>query len=385
MSEEKVNMLDMIFFIVKNKMFVIVFTLLMSVLAVIYTLVVPVKWTSELVLLPKDDSSSLSAFGSVMGALGLSSSFSLSSFSNKYATIMKGKIATEETIRKFDLLNYFKITEKDPLKAMDIAIASFHRSIFSVTVSMEDSYILVEVTTKDKELSRAIAQHYLDFLTDYAQNNTTNSGRQKRELFESRVAVLTEELRNVSDELRQYQAKHNIVHVETQAISAIQSYSKIFDDLLMVGFDLKYLERYMTSATRQSEFSNRSEVITETMHKLESDTKETPYSLPLNKLNDHIFVVQDFMFRQLILQKTLETIYPQFELARIEEAEEMDKFEVLEYPTLPGIKSFPKRSLICILVFFTSLLLSAGMVIAKELTSEEDKEKIKEIWKTLFR
>ena len=378
-------MLDILLLIAKNKKFIFFFTLIMSVLAVIYSLVVEEKWTSQLVVLPKDDSSSMSMLGNMMGGLGLGSSMTLSAKSNKYASLIKNKNTTEETVRKFNLIEYFKIKEKDPLKEMDVAIKAFHSAIFSVLVSLEDNFIKIEITTKDKYLSRDIAMHYLDVLSDYAQDNTNNTGRQKRELFESRIEALTEELRQVNDEMRIYQAKHNIINIEAQAIAAIESYSQVIGQLLAAGLDLKYIERFMLSGTRHTELTTRNDVISETLQKLESNTGEIPFILPLNQLNDHIFVIQDFMIRQIIMQKTLETIYPQYELARIEEVEEMDKFEIIEFPTLAGIRSFPRRSVICILVFFISFSLSAGLALAKELASDDDKEKIRAIWKTLFR
>ena len=385
MGDNKLNMLDILLLIAKNKKFVFFFTLIMSILAVTYSLVVEEQWTSEMTLMPKEEGTAISMAGSVLGGLGLGGSFSLQAASNKYVGIMLSKAASIETVNKFNLIDYFKIENKDPLRELEDAVKSLHNSILTITIGLETNYINLKAKTNDREFSKKIAQHYLDYLMHYTQENTNNSGRQKRELFEKRIDALISELDQVNEEMRLYQQKHNIIHVETQAIATIQSYSKIVDELLMLGFDLKYIERFMSGGTRHADMTSRRDIITETMQKLETNTKESQFVLPLNKLNDHIFVIQDFMVKQLILQKTLETIFPQLELARIEEIDMMERFEVIEPPTLPGKRSFPARALICIIVFTVSLLASCTLVLIKEFFLEEEKEKIILIWKTLFR
>jgi len=380
----KGNFLDIIYLIVKRKRIVVIFTLVMSLTAVIYSLLSPEKWTSEFSVYPNTNQNVFSMAGNLLEGLGLGASITPRTICYKNSAILKSRNFTEKTIRKFHLLEYFEITEKDTLKAMDIAVKRFHNEVLSIQINPEVFFMKIKITTKEKYFSQKIAQHYLDELTQYSQNNTNNIGRQKRELLEARVSQITEDMMKLLEEVKEYQTEYNIIEIEQQAKASIEGYSTILKELLTINIDLAYAEKFLPNSIRHKDLLDRKLVISETLNKLEKSNDDMPFFLALGEITDQVFTIQEKVFKLEILKKVLESIYPQLELARIEELDNMDKFEIFDYPNLPGKKSAPKRALICIITFSISFFLSAFFVVYLEMMNNEDRLKIKSIIKQIF-
>ena len=386
MSEQKVGFLDIVLLLVKGKKFIFFFTLIACIIAVAYSLLATERWASSVTVFPLSDQNVFSMASALMDGLGLGAAAS-SPFAanNKNSTVLKSRTNTENTIRKFDLIEYFQITERDSLKAMELAIERFHSQVLNILINAETNFMTIRITTTDRHFSRDIAQHYLDVLMNYSIDNANNVGRQKRELLEIRISQITEEMSQLLAEIQEYQIEHNIIEIEQQARVTIDNYGTILEELFRLELDLGYTERYMSNSLRHRELISRREIIIDLLRGLEKDNNSTPFLLPLGDITERYFTIQQKIFNLELHRKILETIYPQLELARLEEIDNMDRIEVIDFPNLAGRRASPLRAFICVVTFLVSLLFSSGCVLMKEFTSEEDKQKIREIWKSLFR
>jgi len=384
MESERVKFIDILLLLARGKKFIFFFTLGMSIFALIYTLIVTELWTSEATILPIDTTSSLNISSALLEGFGFADNVSIKALDLKYAGVLKSRKITEQVIEKFNFINYFKIKVSDPIKAMEYALNEYHKRILKITITEDTDFLTIAVTTKDKYLSKEIAGYYLEILYDYITNTANNTGSQKRELFESRLTQITIEMSELSEEMRKYQAKHNIVDIENQAKASIEAYSMILDEFFKVELELEYAEKYTPNTLGHKNLVDKKISITETLKKIEKNNNETPFLLAMSNINSNVFTVKEGIFKMKIYEMLLETLYPQLELARIEELEKMDKYEIIDYPNLPGIRAYPKRALICIITFIIAFLFSSAYVLLRESTSEDDREKIKELWNKLF-
>jgi len=383
MDTEKVSLIDLLLILARGKKFIFFFSLVMSILAVVYSLVVAEQWTSSTTILPIDTTGNINISSSLLEGFGLGSDVAIKSLDLKYASVLKSRSVTEHVIEKFGILDYLKIKQKDPLKAMETALKQFHKTILKITITDDTDFLTISVTTKDRNFSKELTEYYLSILHDYITNNTNNIGKQKRELFESRLTQITSEMNELSEEMKKYQSVHNIIDIENQARASIAAYSKILEELFTVELELSYADKYMPNSLAHRNLLEKKDNITESLKKLESNNKDTPFLLALNNINSGYYTLQEGVFRLEIYQKLLSTIYPQLELARIEELEKMDKYEVIEYPYLPGFRTYPKRAVICVLTILLSLVFSSACVLMKNLVLESDKKKINELWHTI--
>ncbi|MCL2064620.1 MAG: Wzz/FepE/Etk N-terminal domain-containing protein [Candidatus Cloacimonetes bacterium] len=387
MDDKKINLIDIFIILAKGKKFIILFTLIMSLIAVIYSLVVTERWASEFTVYPLIDSGNISMASmasNFMENLGLGSQTTPRAMNFKYSAILKSRTNTENTIRKFNLIDYFEITEPDTLKAMDIAVKKFHSNIFDVLLNDEVHFMTIRITTKDKYFSLEMAQYYLDLLMSYTRDNPNNIGKQRRELLENRIHYITNEMVTRSEDLRQFQNTNNIIEIEEQAKAAIEGYGLILQDFFEIELELSLIEQHMTNSPRYRGLILRRQNVLETLNRLETGNEGTPYLLALRNISDNSIVIQEMIFYLDLYQLVLQTIYPQLEIARIEEINNIDRLEIIDLPNLPGKRAFPKRALICVVTFMVSFMFSSGCVLLNELSSDEDKKKLITLWKILL-
>ena len=377
MNEPSTNMLDVLIILAKGKKTIIVFTFIMCIIAVAYALLAEEKWTSFYTVFPITNTGPLSMAMNLMEGLGLSTQTTPKVVNLKNAAILQSKSITETTIRKYNFINYFKITEKDTLKAMDKAVRQFNREILKIVINDEVQFMTVNLTTKDRYFSKELAEYYLTLLIKYAQDNTNNQGKQKRELLENRINQITSDMTILSNSMKKYQKEHNIIEIEQQAKASVEGYSSILTELFTVDLELGYTEKFMPNSPKHRDLVDRKLVIEETLSKLEKNNEGMPFFLTLNNINDQLFTIQEMVFGLEIYKLILQTIYPQYELARLEEINNMDQLEIIDFPSLAGKRTYPKRPVICIFTFFISLLFSISYVLLKSIMSGEDKQKIK--------
>jgi len=387
MNDTKVGFLDILILLAKGKKFIFFFTLIMCIIAVAYSFLATEKWASSTTVLPLANRNMAAVPSALMNSLGLGLGGMATPFTMnlKHAALLKSRTISEDVVRRFDLIDYFKITEQDTLKAMHLAVKSLHSEMLNILINEENHFMTLRVITKDKYFSREIAQYYLDTLIAYTLNNTNNTGRQKRELLEGRVNEITETLQAILDEVKIYQIEHNIIEIEHQARVAIERYGKLLEDFFTIDLELSYVEKYMPNTIRHRDLSTRRALLLETLSSLEMINPDTPFLVPLRDVTERYLTIQQKLFNIELYKKILETIYPQLELARLEELDTLDKIEIIDLPNLAGQRAHPLRAMICIVTFIISFLFSCGCVLLKQLTSDEDKNKFRELWKNLFR
>ena len=383
MEKKITSFLDILIMLARGKTFIIIFTLSMSLVAVIYSLAVKERWSSDFTVFPMLENTQFSMAQNIMEGFGIGSQPTPRAINFKNSAILKSRTVTENTIRKYNLIDYFKITEADTLKAMDDAVKMFHNRILDVFLNDETYFMTVRVTTRDKYFSREIAQHYLDFLMDYTQDNPNNIGRQRRILLENRINQITNDMATLSDDLRLFQNEHNIIEIEEQVKSSIEGYGLILQELLAIEVELSHVEQILPNSMRHVNLVERRDIIIETMKRFQTGHDGMPFLLPLDNIADKAFTVQEKVFGINLYQRMLITIYPQLELARIEEVNNMDRLEIIDIPELAGRRAFPKRALICVFTFFISFIFSCACVVLMGIMSEEEKTKMKEIWRLI--
>ncbi len=385
MNTKKIDLLDLCLILVSNKKVIIIFTLIMSIIAVTYSLVVDEKWSSSATVSVIDNADNFSLTNALFDGLGFGASGSIKGKAHKYSAVLKTNRVSKKAIKEFDLISYFNIVDKDSLKVIDTAIMKLHEEILEIYLNEETFFMTIILTTKDKHLSKQMADFYLNELIDYAHNNKSNLGRQKKELLENRINEIQNSILTLSEELRVYQEENNIVDIGEQAKASLSNYSTVLNEYFINEIELNYTAKVLPNSIQHKNLQEKNKSIIEILKKFEIDNNDLPYLMSLNSTNTHLFTIQQKVYALELLKTILRTIFPQYELAKIDEIDSRDMFEVLNYPKLSGYRKSPKRALICIVTFFVSILFSSVLILFVKLMPNEDIVKIKAVWKNLFR
>jgi LPS O-antigen subunit length determinant protein (WzzB/FepE family) len=155
MNKNELGLLDIILVIAKRKYLVITICCIVAVAAIIYSLVVPEYWESKATLMPIAESGCIGSLGgSFMDILGggllQTDKYDMAV---DFIYIMQSRKFREEVVRKFNLIQYYKIKEPDSLKAMELAVRKLSEETMEMFYDQKTYLVNIKAETKDRELS----------------------------------------------------------------------------------------------------------------------------------------------------------------------------------------------------------------------------------------
>jgi tyrosine-protein kinase Etk/Wzc len=387
MKTKEIDILDILLVLATHKKFIFFTTLIASIAAVVYVLVVPLYWISTATILPAEsDSNSLPFSGSSL--LGLGSSLlggSLNSSGMDLITIMNSRTFTEDIIQKFNLVEYMEIDDPDSLVVKENALKFFRENIRSIGLNDETGVISISIETKDKFLSTDIANYYWQKLEKYNLETRMSKGKQKRIFLEARVDKVKTTIDSLSQKLLTFQKENNVILLEEQTAAIVQNYSTLITMKNQKELELELAESFTDSSNPGIEkLQLENKILTTKITELENiDTdKKYKYVLSLNSIPDKALEYANLKMNLGLQEKIFSFLFPQYEQAKIEEIKDLPTIEIIDKAVPAGLRSKPKRAKFCIIAFFSAVFFSSVIVLLRRILFSK-KEIVNELVKIL--
>lgn len=387
MEKREFDFFELIRLIIRNRKFIIIFVAVVSVAAVIYSLVTPQIWRSTATFYVIGDQTSSLPFN-IDGLSGLTAGLmGTTNSQNAISAViaMNSRQFSEKVIRHFNLIDYYKITTKDSLKAMDSALKMLHTKTMKIGSDPETGLVTVSADTKDKKLSRDIVNYYLQQLDIYNREEKITRGKMNREFLEARVNETRAEIDSLLLALKDFQQRHNAVDIEAQTSSLIKSYSDIIATKMSTDIELELARKnYAENSPIVLELKDRSEALAKQIKQLEAGKEplKPRYLIDIGSLPDLATQYAQLKMNLEIKSKVYEFLYPQYEAAKLEELKDLPTLDILDTPREAGLRVRPKRAVMCIIAFALAVVVSIIIVLIKN-ALELNKERWQEIKKEL--
>ncbi|HNZ44518.1 MAG TPA: Wzz/FepE/Etk N-terminal domain-containing protein [Candidatus Syntrophosphaera sp.] len=387
MEKREFDFFELIRLIIRNRKFIIIFVAVVSVAAVIYSLVTPQIWRSTATFYVIGDQTSSLPFN-IEGLSGLTAGLmGTTNSQNAISAViaMNSRQFSEKVIRHFNLIDYYKITTKDSLKAMDSALKMLHTKTMKIGSDPETGLVTVSADTKDKKLSRDIVNYYLQQLDIYNREEKITRGKMNREFLEARVNETRAEIDSLLLALKDFQQRHNAVDIEAQTSSLIKSYSDIIATKMSTDIELELARKnYAENSPIVLELKDRSEALAKQIRQLEAGKEplKPRYLIDIGSLPDLATQYAQLKMNLEIKSKVYEFLYPQYEAAKLEELKDLPTLDILDTPREAGLRVRPKRAVMCIIAFALAVVVSIIIVLIKN-ALELNKERWQEIKKEL--
>ena len=387
MEKREFDFFELIRLIIRNRKFIIIFVAVVSVAAVIYSLVTPQIWRSTATFYVIGDQTSSLPFN-IEGLSGLTAGLmGTTNSQNAISAViaMNSRQFSEKVIRHFNLIDYYKITTKDSLKAMDSALKMLHTKTMKIGSDPETGLVTVSADTKDKKLSRDIVNYYLQQLDIYNREEKITRGKMNREFLEARVNETRAEIDSLLLALKDFQQRHNAVDIEAQTSSLIKSYSDIIATKMSTDIELELARKnYAENSPIVLELKDRSEALAKQIRQLEAGKEplKPRYLIDIGSLPDLATQYAQLKMNLEIKSKVYEFLYPQYEAAKLEELKDLPTLDILDTPREAGLRVRPKRAVMCIIAFALAVVASIIIVLIKN-ALELNKERWQEIKKEL--
>lgn len=358
-----------------------------GIAAVVYSLITPQIWKSDAAFYAvssreKSLSLSIASLGKIAEDL---LDQNMQNEAVNCVTIMNSRNFSEEVIRRFGLINYFKLTDPDSLANMDDALRLL-KKVVATDYKDKNNLITVEVETKSKSFSRDIAEFYVDNLESYLQNKRMVNGRRNRIYLENRVEEIWDSIDSLQTVISDFKSKHKAVDLQQQSSGLISQYSNLVSSRMKLEISLDVAKiNYSPNSPIVQDLELQLAGINKQINELEhsGDELRPKFQLDFSSIPSLTANQAQLQLNLNILTEVFGYVRPQYEKAKLEEQKNLPQLEILDSPRVAGRRVRPRRAMICLITVLMAGFMSVLMVIVKEIIIAQPK-RLRELKDTLY-
>ena len=255
---------------------------------------------------------------------------------------------------------------------------------------------IISITVKDRDRFRArdIAQSYVEELNRLINSLSTSSARREREFLEERLKSIKNDLDASSLALSQFSSRNATLNLQAQGDSTVAAAARVQGELITAESELSALKamytddnvRVRAARARIDELQSQLKILGGQEEKGDGANLKGDQVLPSVRELPILGVTYYDLYRKVNMDSTLyETLTKQYELARVQEVEDIPPIKVLDPPEAPEKRSSPHRIMIALLGSFISALVGMMWIIAAKLWEiSEDSSPVKMYWRSMF-
>lgn len=356
------DFIDILIIISKYKKNVFFTTLIVSILAVIYSLLTPELWTSKVSILPYNEASpnialdnSMLNFGASLLGMGVNQT------SNQLVDVLLSRTFSDKIIDEFQLIDYFELKHDDQFFLQHQARRSLHKDVLKIELVDETGLINVYVTTKDKFFSTRIANRYSELLDEYNLYQRNTSGKLKKEFLSKRIKEVEATLDSLKLRISEFGKQHNLLSIDEQVSSVVKIYSEMVIKKIDIDLEDEITKnQYGIDNPARDIVKISQSYINDKIAEIEGIKADSlRYILNMDDIPDITIEYANLLMLSEIQTKIYEFLLPQYEQAKLQELKDLPTIDIIDKAVPAGIRTKPKRAQICIVAFFISLFFSS--------------------------
>jgi len=362
------------------------------VLAIILSLILPVEYEAKIVLLPPQQSSSLSS--SIVGQLGAmgplmatlaSGSLNLKNPADMYVALMSSRTVEDAMIQRFGLMaEYHSKRMSDARKDFE------HRT--TVLIGSKDG--LIRITVEDHDANRAaeLANGWVEEFRNLSASLAITEAARRRLFFQEQMQEAKDKLTAAEDAMRKTQQATGVLQIDSQARALIESAAVLRAQVMAKQVQIEGMRSFAAEDNPNLILAKQElAALQSQLEHLSGAQKDVGSDLNLSKGTATEAGLEYLRrFRDLKYQETVyELLAKEFEIAKLDEAREGSIIQVVDPAVTPDKKSFPQRTLIVLGATVISFFFAVFWVLARERSArafelpenQQRLDAIKRFWK----
>ncbi len=335
---------DILALIRRRARFIVVNIAILTVVALLVSLLLPKWYAARAVLLPpSDEEATLSVSQLIPRGLGGIKLPGAPTLSDVFIAVLKSRSVGDRLVARFDLVRrYGQHDAERALKELQSHTKLALGDEGTISITVED---------RDPKTAAAVANAYVEELDNFNRLTRTSSARRTREFIEERLQVVQRDLAGAENSLSSYQQQKNLALLSPEARGQAEIGANIMAQKLALEVKLNVLRQ---SLVESSEEVRR---VKEELTAVERQLGTLPQA----------GVATMRLWRDLKVQEQLfELLTAQLEEARIRETRDTPTVQVLDPAVPPLHKSRPKRSLVVLAGMLLGAMGSLGYLMATE-------------------
>jgi capsule polysaccharide export protein KpsE/RkpR len=311
-------------------------------------------------MIPENQEMGLGGLSSLLGSKSSLASVGskLLGVSNTSEDILLGIInsrnALTNVIKKFRLMQYYKISDNN----MDKALKAFSGDISADP--NEYGMIDFSVINEDPRVSAEIANYLVELVDSLNIKFNIEKAKNNREFIEKRYNKNVKDLRNAEDSLYKFQKKYGIVAVPEQLEVTVKAAAEVESELTQKEMTAYFmLQQYGKDSPQYKGIEAVINMLRKKVQELKDSKNLTSSSnvlFPFKEMPD-IAIQYLRAYREVeIQQEILGVVLPMYEQAKVDEQKSAPTVLVVDKAVPPELKYRPKKAFIILgiefLVFF---------------------------------
>ena len=238
-AAERAGALELGTVLLKRWRLVVGLPLVAATLAAAVTLLLPPRFTATVTFVPEQRSPNRGGAGGggglvgIAGQLGIPLGMDPTQSPRFYAQVLKSReLLTRVLLTKFPdprrpgagdslrLLTILKVRGKSTADSLDRGVRRL-RGLVSPQVDLQTYLVTLGVTTRDPDLSAAVATRFIEYLNEFNAKKRESQARARREFVEQRIVDGERELNAAEDDLRRFHER-NRAWQESPELSAAE-------------------------------------------------------------------------------------------------------------------------------------------------------------------
>ena len=381
---ENLTFMDVINILNKCKISIIKNVFYISFITAIFSFILPKTFTAAAVLMPpgnQQDISILNAFSdSELPFGGLISRTEEEAM--KLIAILKSRTVMETIIKKYNLIEFYKaenIEEALESLADHVSLEIEEEGTLSIKAHVSTGWLHYDKDElKVRELSAEIANEFVNQLDIVNKRLQTEQAVHQRKFLGERYGENLMDLIKAEEKLKQFKENHNIISIESQTRTAIESAAALKNQILINEVQKGVVSRKL-KLNHPEIIGIEDEIreLTVKLHEIEygKDTSENVRGNLFLVLSEIPQIDADLMrlTREVDIQSTL-FIYltQQYEDAKIQEAKNTPTIQLLDPAVTPIKKSSPKRLLMVFIMALITFVFSSIYALIKVIYAPGD-------------
>ncbi|MDD3730762.1 MAG: Wzz/FepE/Etk N-terminal domain-containing protein [candidate division Zixibacteria bacterium] len=328
----------------RRRGFIFLFVILVTLAAVVVSLLLP-KWyeANALLLPPKDISMPVGSYSKLAEVVSITEGLNLPVMvtpTDVHARMLSSRTLVERVIEKFDLKNYYGTTNM-----IETHLVFMSHARIEVT---PEGLLSVSFEDRDPQMAADITNALVAELNLLNQEIVTSRAKQSKTFIEQRLAEVAHELDSLREVFEQFQIDNKAIDFDQQTRLAIEQAVQLKVSLTNIEIDLQMSELMLGKDNPDLvEKRKRRDIIKSRLEQLETLNPDSSFfSLPI-ALIPRLKGEYQNLYRRVRVNESLYTILlEQLEQAKIHEREEAPTITVLDHARVPEVRSRPRRTLL---------------------------------------
>ena len=385
-EDDEIGLIDLLKTIYKNRKLIIMITLVTTLFGVVFALLQPKKYKSDMTFVEQKSSSSSSLLSSLSSPVpfGLGSGIGSGEGEGEgssLTTVMESRKFRDKVAEKLKLREYIleisKRDEEDHSKLDRQDVANWLGRAVLVSQDANTGVYKVTVELEDKEMDTKIANAYYYTLDDYLKNDKLDKSKVSRQYLEKQVLTVEKELNEKREVLKVYEEEYNSVYIDTDAKALSEIVAKIKVDILSTESELAvaqsvYGEESFDIITLESKLGE----LKKQLSNLEKGTGTVKF-IPLNDIPKIKYELEKLKQEIDATGEVYKVMKVLLEQAKISEINEQSLIELIDEAVIPKISSSTNPKLIVIISLVLGLFMGIFITFVKEFAKGIDWKEFK--------